>query len=122
MKKVFVELVFLDIDFASFCLALPYRLKITKESDKYILRKAFEDSWTPSIRKRGKQGFGAPVGKWLNEGSLPSVKREFLDDKNKKIFNFISFDASRQFISKNNYKTWALLVLSIWMEKHKFDY
>ena len=114
---------FLDVDFASFCISLPYRLKITKERDKYILRQAISDLWTDSIRKRSKQGFGAPVDKWLkNDESLKKLKRNYLDDPKKKIFNFISYNNTRKISSNNNYKTWTLLVLSLWMESHDFDF
>ncbi len=113
---------FLDIDFASFCLSLPHNLKINREEDKYILRKAFQEAWTPSIQKRNKQGFGAPVSKWLSKKSLIKIRREFLEDKNKKFFNLVSFENSREYVNRNNYRTWALLVLSIWTEKHDFDY
>lgn len=112
---------FLDIDFASFCISLPYQLKVSKDSDKIILRKAIADLWTPSIRKRSKQGFGAPLDKWLNNKSLIKLKRDYLQNKKRKIFKTISFDAIQPLIVKNNYKTWALLVLSLWLEKHNFD-
>ncbi len=112
---------FLDVDLASFCISLPYQLKVNKDSDKIILHKAAADLWTPSIRKRTKQGFGAPVGKWLQEKSLAGLRRDYLQNSKRKIFDVISFDASQLFAAKNNYQTWALLVLALWMEKHNFD-
>lgn len=113
---------FLDVDFTSFCLSLPHQLKITKETDKLILRKAFGNLWTDSIRKRQKQGFGGPVDKWLKEDkSINDLRQNYLNNPKRKIFNIISFKNTGEIIKKNNYKTWTLLVLSIWMEKHDFD-
>jgi asparagine synthase (glutamine-hydrolysing) len=111
---------FLDINFASFCVSLPSRLKITTEKDKLILRKAYSHEWPTSIRNRGKQGFGAPVSQWLKRDSVQALKKQFLDDPEKNIFQLISFKNSRHFIEKDDYQTWILLVLSLWMEKHNY--
>lgn len=113
---------FLDVDLAQFCISLPYQLKVSKESDKIIMREAIGDLWTPSIQKRTKQGFGAPLDKWLKEDkSLNVLREDYLNNPKRKIFNIISFDAVQKLAVKNNYKTWALLVLSLWMEKHNFE-
>jgi len=112
---------FLDLDLASFCLSLPHRLKITKDEDKYILRKVFANDWPESIRNRGKQGFGAPIEKWLVYPAVKILIKNYLDNPNNKIFNYISFVNSRSFVKNSNYQTWVLLVLSIWMEKHDFS-
>jgi asparagine synthase (glutamine-hydrolysing) len=111
---------FLDVDFASFCASLPLNLKVNSSNDKLILRQAFEDLWPDNIKKRSKQGFGSPVKKWLKINSVKKIKDEYLNDSSKKIFNLISFSESRKFVRKDNYRTWILLVLSIWMEKHDF--
>lgn len=107
---------FLDIDFASFCVSLPYQLKVSKESDKIILRRAVGDLWTRSIGKRAKQGFGAPIAKWLNDKSVAALKEDYLRNPKRKIFDIISFGAVQSLSAKNNYKTWALLNLSLWLE------
>lgn len=113
---------FLDADLASFCISLPESLKISEESNKIILREALSEKWPESVRQRGKQGFGAPVSKWLNLPEVQSLKKQFLNDKSKKIFQLLSFENSRGFADKNNYQTWILLVLTIWMEKNNFDF
>ena len=111
---------FLDVDFASFCISLPHCLKVTKETDKLILRKAFSKDWPESIRKRGKQGFGAPIKKWLSYPEMKELIKKYLKNPNNRIFEIISFENTQSFVNKNNYQTWVLLVLSIWMEKHDF--
>lgn len=109
---------FLDVDFASFCIGLPGRLKITKSRSKYILRKAYEKEWTESIRGRSKQGFGAPVKEWLKMDDVIDLKNKYLVDKNNKIYNIISYKEAQKVIKKDNYKTWILLVLSLWCDKN----
>ena len=108
---------FLDVDFASFCISLPASLKITSQKDKYILRQAYQNAWTDSIRERGKQGFGAPVDRWLKQKSMAILKDEYFK-KHQTIFSYVSFNAAKKYFFKDNYQTWILLVLSIWFEKN----
>lgn len=110
---------FLDIDFSSFCISLPRSLKITEEEDKIILRKTCADLWPESIRQRQKKGFGAPVNKWLAQESVQQLKKHYLENPHQEIFGFISFKHSRPFVRENTYRTWVLLVLALWFEKHK---
>lgn len=113
---------FLDVDFASFCISLPYSLKVSKTEDKIIMRRAFGEAWTESIRKRSKQGFGAPVEEWLKIPGVIKLKENYLNDENKKIFKIIPFKKTRKYAAGNSYKTWILLTLAIWMEKYDFDF
>ena len=109
---------FLDIPFAEFVLSLPHTLKLNTKEDKKILRKAFSTDWPEEIQKRNKLGFGAPINIWLQKDEVKNLVKEYLCDKDKKIYSYISFDASEKYVKKNDYKTWVLLTLSIWLEKH----
>lgn len=112
---------FLDVPFAEFAISLPYTLKVDSAEDKMILRRAFEEIWPEEIRRRGKQGFGAPVKIWLKKPEVTKLVDTYLNDRSKKLFSLISFDQSRSYVKEGAYKTWILLVLSIWMETHEFD-
>jgi asparagine synthase (glutamine-hydrolysing) len=112
---------FLDVDFASFCISLPSRLKVTGLQDKCILREACADAWPPPIRARGKQGFGAPVSKWLKRDSLRALKKKYLDDRGQKIFSLLDFDRTREAVRRDDQRTWILLVLSLWLSRRAFD-
>jgi asparagine synthase (glutamine-hydrolysing) len=113
---------FLDVKLAEFCISLPSRLKINHESDKLILRKAFSESWPSLIRYRGKQGFGSPLSEWLKQDSFRELKVRYLKNSKNKIYDIIAYDKSKCYIEKDNYQTWILLVLSMWMEKNVFDF
>lgn len=113
---------FLDMQFASFCLSLPYNLKISDNENKVILRRAYEDKWPASIKRRNKQGFGAPVEKWLKNKNVIQLKKDFLENDKNKIYQILSFKKCQPYLEKDDYKTWILLILSIWMEGHKFNF
>ena len=112
---------FLDVNVASFCISLPMRLKITTDTDKRLMREAFGEQWTPDIRKRGKQGFGAPVVDWLKQDSLRHMVNDYLRNRQRRIFSILSFDAVQPIANAGTYKTWILLVLALWTETHAFS-
>lgn len=108
---------YLDVDFASFCISLPSRLKITDKEDKWILRRSYSQAWTESVRNRSKCGFGAPVGRWLERKGVAELKAKILNDSSHSLFSLVPFEDSRQFVESNNYKTWILLTLGLWLEQ-----
>ena len=110
---------FLDVDFASFCISLPTRLKINYQTDKLILREAFGEAWSPAIRRRGKQGFGAPVRDWLQRPDVRGLCRSVLEDRNQRLFSLIPFESVQPFTAAGDYKTWSLLVLALWAQRWK---
>jgi len=109
---------FLDVDLASFCISLPSRLKIDARRDKILLREAYGAAWTPSIRTRTKQGFGASVETWLKQPRLMEMKRCILENSQHPICQIIDYDHLNLYREKDNYQTWLLLVLGVWLEKH----
>lgn len=109
---------FLDVDFASFCIQLPHRLKIKNNTEKLILREACGHMWTENIRKRKKQGFGAPVKEWLNINRVQSLSSEHLNSKNNKLFDILDFQNCEKYVGKNNYKKWILLNLALWKKNN----
>jgi asparagine synthase (glutamine-hydrolysing) len=112
---------FLDVDFASFCISLPYRLKINTEHGKLILRRAMANFWPPSVRTRGKQGFGAPVNQWLKRDTVKVLKEQYLNDRRQKLFSLLPFERTRSAVNHDDYKTWILLVLALWLDEHEFN-
>ena len=109
---------FLDKALAEFCISLPYRLKLNYREEKLIAKQAFGNLLPSAIKKRHKQGFGAPVNSWLKTGSLQQLKNDHLQNANNRIFGLIDFEATQKMICQGDYHTWILLNLSLWMEKH----
>lgn len=112
---------FLDVNFAEFCISLPHALKISQKEEKIIMREACGLLWPESVQKRSKQGFGAPVKKWLTLPGVQELKKEYLFNTNAKLWSIIPFTSSEELIKKNTYQTWILLVLSMWAETHSFN-
>ena len=109
---------FLDVDFAEFCIALPEDFKINNHNDKILIRESFGHLWPGEITNRHKQGFGAPVSEWLQQNKMLELKNELLLNRKNKIFNWLNYESVLSYSKKNNYQTWILLTLALWMEKH----
>lgn len=107
---------FLDVDFASFVISLPHTLKISSTEDKIILRRAFSEAWSPSVQKRTKQGFGAPVSAWMQRADMKLLLAEYLTDRTKKIFSLFDARTVEKITRESSYRKWIFLVLSIWLE------
>jgi asparagine synthase (glutamine-hydrolysing) len=111
---------FLDVEFASFCLSLPYRLKVSTREDKIILRQAFAAQWPASIRARGKQGFGAPLARWFQNPAILELERGLLRDPGAPIYELISYSGTQQLLRRNHLmQRWTLLVLAAWFARTK---
>ncbi len=108
---------FLDVDFAEFCIALPEEYKINSSTDKLLLRESFGQLWPASLADRHKQGFGAPVHEWLKQKEMQDLKNEFLLNRNHKIFQWLDYKIVSGYAAKDNYQTWILLTLAVWMEQ-----
>lgn len=109
---------FLDVEFASFCLSLPYRLKVSTSEDKIILRRAYSGKWPESIRSRSKQGFGAPLARWFQHPSIHELEQSLLHDPSAPIFKVLSYHGARQMLLRNNLmQRWTLLVLAVWLAR-----
>jgi len=107
---------FLDRDLVEFALSLPPDLKVRGDQTKIVLKEACKDYWPDSLRKRPKQGFGAPVAEWLQRPDIqPLLKRVFARGTRLRAV-LPGVDASAQ--HEPNYRTWFLLTLGLWLEAH----
>ena len=109
---------FLDVELASFLISLPAALKIDATCEKKILRQAYADKWTPGIRRRAKQGFGAPVSAWLQQDALKEMVPEYLVKPRGKLAGYVDRQDLARIAGNPDYRTWIMLVLGIWMEHH----
>jgi len=113
---------FLDVEFASFCISLPSNLKIDGMKDKLIMRSCFEKKWPAEVASRPKQGFGAPVEKWLDLKGVLELKNKYIFNKSNLIFSLLPYDEIIKIFKNNDYRSWALLNLSLWLETRNFSF
>jgi asparagine synthase (glutamine-hydrolysing) len=107
---------FLDVELAEFLISVPYSLKLNNKEEKIIGKYSFPNL-PKEISSRSKQGFGAPVDRWLQIKEVRNLKNSILSNPNSKIFNFIKFDEVQKYSNRNNYQTWIFLSLALWFEK-----
>ena len=103
---------FLDHRLVELMLALPNEFKIGKGGvSKMIMREALKDILPSEIVGRtDKQGFYAPIGKWLK--TLPD---DFSNDEGfRRSFSYLNFAAARQAGADLR---WRLLTLHKWYTK-----
>ncbi|MEI3788321.1 MULTISPECIES: asparagine synthase (glutamine-hydrolyzing) [unclassified Chryseobacterium] len=117
-NSVEVRIPFLDIDFAEFCIQMPWQYKVNSTEDKIILRKAYSKAWTEEIAVRKKNGFGASVKEWFKETELQDLSKELLENKDSYIFNFLDFNEVQKKLNRHH-QHWNLLILALWFQNNK---
>jgi asparagine synthase (glutamine-hydrolysing) len=111
---------FLDVDLAEFCISLPSDFKISGNVTKKILRETFQNKWISELITVKKQGFGAPVDKWLATSDFQILMNKYLFPDTAKIYEFVNYKAAKKYFYLNNYKTWILFNLALWAENHNY--
>jgi asparagine synthase (glutamine-hydrolysing) len=111
---------FLDHEVIALGLALPDDLKVHGREGKVALRRAFAHDLPPQVAKRGKTGFGVPLGRWFREDLKelahdvlatdrgwfrPETIRRLLDEH----------DSGR---ADHGHRLWCLLMLELWVREH----
>jgi asparagine synthase (glutamine-hydrolysing) len=110
---------FLDHELMEWAARLPDSLRVRGGRGKYLLRKAFHDSLPAKIQRRGKQGFGVPVGAWLR-GPLSAWAEQMVRDRLTVWFEpaVLSqlFEEHRSGRVNHGKRLWALTALAIWRD------
>jgi len=78
MNSLEVRAPFLDVELVDFVRKIPHAYKCRNGQTKYILKKALEPVLPREILYRAKKGFGVPIGRWFQEGSLSLDGHRFL--------------------------------------------
>ncbi len=111
---------FLDVELASFCMSLPYRLKVSTREDKIILRHAFAARWPAALRRRSKQGFGAPLTRWLQDPAILELESIHLRSRRAALYDLIPYSGVERLLARNDCMArWTLLILAIWVASRK---
>lgn len=125
MHSLEVRCPLLDSDLAMFAYALPLDYKIDKSTGKFILKDLLAEIMPRSFVDRKKQGFGAPVRKWLKEETMQKYVRGKFGN-NARIFGHLDQERTQAFVQttlsgndqKSYYRLWVLLCLELWLETH----
>lgn len=121
----------LDHKLVEFAWQLPPEMKIRGYGEggtKWLMKKAFACLLPDKIRRRGKMGFGIPLGQWFRGRLKKRWAETCLSDKALKRGLFRK-DALERLLEEhssghadNGYKMWALLLLEIWFENFAEDF
>jgi asparagine synthase (glutamine-hydrolysing) len=113
---------FLDYEIVEWAARLPERMKVRGLTGKYLLRKAFNDELPDIVRKRGKQGFGIPIGMWLR-GSLSSWASDILCGSQSPLNDWFNQKMVEKLFNEHitgradhGKRLWALVLLGYWVK------
>lgn len=111
---------FLDHEFMEFVARLPASFKIRRTATKYILRRAAKELLPKAILRRGKMGFGVPIGRWFRSELRSSVREILLDERarSRGYFRpeFVArlIDEHARGVRAWDQHLWSLLMLEMW--------
>lgn len=116
----------LDYRLAEFAYQLPLEYKISRVTGKFILKDLLAEVMPRSFVDRKKQGFGAPVRKWLMEPQFRDYSLLKLGD-GARIYEYLDKNSVGPFITntlsggsqKDYYRVWVLLCLELWLRAHE---
>jgi asparagine synthase (glutamine-hydrolysing) len=111
---------FLDYEVMALGLALPERLKARGREGKIALRRAFAGDLPSDVSKRGKMGFGVPLGRWFRD-DLRELARDVLSTDR----GWFRRDTVTQLLDEHDggradhgHRLWCLLMLELWVREH----
>jgi asparagine synthase (glutamine-hydrolysing) len=115
----------LDTAVVEFGASLPDSLRMRLGTGKVLLRRAMRGILPESILRRGKMGFGVPLGAWFR-GELQSRVRERLLDPSSPLFEWVRpapvaklVDRHGQGAADLSPQIWTLLTLESWLRQEK---
>ncbi|MFA6092453.1 MAG: asparagine synthase (glutamine-hydrolyzing) [Elusimicrobiota bacterium] len=120
---------FLDHEFVELAFRMPgdWKLKGLR-GHKWILKKAFADRLPRAIGRRGKMGFGIPLGPWFR-GRLKDYWQDNVlgsDALGRGYFERAAlegmWDEHQSGRRDHGYRLWALLMLELWHKQYEPDF
>ena len=108
-----------------FAFSLPGRLKMPGYQPKWLLRRALAGVLPREIVRAPKKGFNAPLAEWLRGPFRPLVD-EYLGRPVLERQGYLRFEEVDRLVRRHmtgagehSRELWAVLMLSMWAEKHK---
>jgi asparagine synthase (glutamine-hydrolysing) len=102
--------------------SLPDSFKLRGLTTKVVLREAFRDLVPVSILKRGKMGFGVPLGAWFRGALRPLVEEHLLSARSP-LFEHLRREEVVSYVEEHlegkrdlGHKLFPLLTLSAWLD------
>jgi asparagine synthase (glutamine-hydrolysing) len=111
---------FLDHRVVEFAASLPSAWKLRGATGKYILKDTFSDLLPRGIQRRGKMGFGVPIGRWFREELREYLRSVILDPRSlsrgyfspSHVGGLVAEHQAGK--ADHSHRLWALLVLELW--------
>ena len=111
---------FLDHDVIAIGLALPDHLKTRGREGKVGLRRAFAADLPADVAKRGKTGFGVPLGRWFRQDLRELAHDTISTDRGwfrrETVKRLLDEHASGR--ADHGHRLWCLLMLELWVREH----
>jgi asparagine synthase (glutamine-hydrolysing) len=114
---------FLDHHVIEFAASLPERLKLRGLTTKYLLKRVLRQLLPAENLKRGKMGFGVPIGYWLRAEMQPFLRETLLSEKSMKRGLFKP-EAVKHLVEEHTrgardyaHQLWTLLMLELWFAR-----
>jgi len=111
----------LDTDVIEYAFGLPDRFKLNAFTTKAILKEAFADLLPPTIRRRGKWGFGVPLDSWFRQ-ELREALGDLLLSPEARVNAYLNPHAIRRSCQAHlngerdlGLQLWSLLTLEVWL-------
>jgi asparagine synthase (glutamine-hydrolysing) len=112
---------FLDTALIEYANALPDHMKRRGLTTKWILRDAFRDMIPDPIKRRGKMGFGVPLGAWFRTGLRDHVRDTLAPSA--RLYDYVRpqavnrlLDEHESGLTEHHHKIWLLITLERWLQ------
>jgi asparagine synthase (glutamine-hydrolysing) len=110
----------LDQRIVEFSSRLPFSWKIRRGVTKWVLRESAKRLLPEAILRRGKRGFGLPLGRWMDQGLRDLASGTLLDDRcarrgwfhPKRLAALLEADSPRP--GRRAHQVFALTCLELW--------
>lgn len=128
MSSIEARSPFLDHHLAEFAYNLPSEYKLTeKQGGKIILKDILSEYMPREFVYRRKQGFGAPVKKWIDQEAFKKDIYDKLCTSGAEIYGIMNESAIKMTVdafyikgkTSYYYKIWVLYCLELWLRSHK---
>jgi asparagine synthase (glutamine-hydrolysing) len=115
---------FLDHEVLELGLALPEQLKVQGRTGKVAVRRAFAADLPEIVLRRGKKGFGVPLGRWFRE-DLRDLAHDVLLDERAQSRGWLRTLTVKVMLERHEsrkidvgHQLWCLLMLELWLRTH----